>query len=59
MLYLRRDDCRAGAEVACNDDACGRASRLTPTVTAGTTYFIVVDGRDAASGRFRLRVSLS
>ena len=48
MLYLRRDDCRAGAEVACNDDACGRASRLTPTVTAGTTYSYSAFAIDAA-----------
>jgi hypothetical protein len=58
VVYLRRDDCPAGAEIACNDDACaGGASRVTPTVTAGTTYFIVVDGKGAAGGKFKLRVS--
>src|SRR5438093_1031715 len=53
VLYLRSGACAGGPEVAagCNDDACTnatglfRASRLTPTVTAGQTYYIVVDGR--------------
>src|SRR3989442_1343380 len=52
VLYLRSGACASGPEVAagCNDDACTnatglyRASRITPTVTAGQTYFIVVDG---------------
>src|SRR5207253_10888466 len=47
----------------CNDDACAnstgllRASRLTPTVTAGQTYFIVVDGYGGAQGTFSLTVT--
>ena len=52
VLYLRSGACASGPEVAagCNDDACTnatgmyRASRLTPSVAAGQTYFIVVDG---------------
>src|SRR2546426_853441 len=50
VLYLRSGACASGSEAGCNDDACTnstglfRASRLTPTVTAGQTYFIVVDG---------------
>ncbi len=64
IVYLRRADCAAGAEVGCNDDtgSCVTAepstyhgSRLAPTVTAGETYFIVVDGFNE-SGAFVLRV---
>src|SRR5439155_5754141 len=49
VLYLRSGGCASGSEAGCNDDACTnstglfRASRLTPTVTAGQTYFIIVD----------------
>jgi hypothetical protein len=64
LVYLRRADCAAGAEVGCNDDtgSCVTAepstyhgSRLAPTVNAGETYFIVVDGFNE-SGAFTLRV---
>src|SRR5207249_2218255 len=52
VLYIRNSPCATGSELpgGCNDDACTnstglfRASRLTPTVTAGQTYFIIVDG---------------
>ena len=63
VLYLRAASCATGAEVQCNDDACAnasglfRASRITPTVTAGTTYYIVVDGFGGSSGSFALRVT--
>src|SRR5436309_581439 len=64
VLYLRSGVCASGPEVAagCNDDACAnatglnRASRITPTVTAGQTYFIVVDGYGGAQGTFSLTV---
>src|SRR5437867_2228717 len=64
VLYLRSGACASGPEVAggCNDDACtnatglNRASRLTPTVTAGQTYYIVVDGHGGAQGPFSLTV---
>ena len=64
-LYLRSGTCASGTEVAsgCNDDACtnstglSRASRITPTVTAGRTYFIVVDGFAGAAGTFSLTVT--
>ena len=64
IVYLRRADCTVGAEVGCNDDtgSCVTAepstyhgSRLAPSVTAGETYFIVVDGFNE-SGAFTLRV---
>src|ERR1051325_9838970 len=65
VLYLRTGACANGPEMAagCNDDACtnatglNRASRLTPTVTAGQTYFIVVDGYGGAQGAFSLTVT--
>jgi len=52
-------------ELACNDDTRGCAtasgsshgSRLTPTVTAGRPYYIVVDGYGGAQGRFQLTVA--
>ncbi len=65
VLYMRQGSCTAGAEVAggCNDDACtnaigaNRASRITPVVTAGQTYFIDVDGFGGAQGSFSLKVA--
>src|SRR2546426_377824 len=65
VLYLRSGACASGPEVAggCTDDACTnatglyRASRLTPTVTAGQTYYIVVDGYGGAQGTFSLTVT--
>jgi len=62
-LYMRSGSCSSGGEVACNDDACAnasgllRASRITPTVTAGQTYYIVVDGYGGAQGTFALTVT--
>src|SRR2546430_35316 len=58
VLYLRSGVCASGPEVAagCNDDGCvnasglNRASRITPTVSAGQTYFIVVDGYGGGQG---------
>ena len=63
VLYMRGGSCASGTAVACNDDACAnasgmnRASRITPTVTAGQTYFIVVDGYGGAQGTFTLTVT--
>src|SRR5207248_1892089 len=65
VLYMRSGACASGPEMAagCNDDACTnatglyRASRLTPTVTAGQTYYIVVDGYGGAQGPFSLTVT--
>src|SRR5205814_5518512 len=63
VLYVRSGLCASVSEVGCNDDACAnstglfRASRLTPSVTAGQTYFIVVDGYGGAQGTFSLTVT--
>ena len=67
VLYIRNSPCATGSELpgGCNDDACTnstglvRASRLTPTVTAGQTYFIIVDGYSTSSGSFTLSVTPS
>jgi hypothetical protein len=67
VLYLRTGSC-TGFQVACNDDTVGcgtstdllnphRGSRLRPTVTAGTTYYLVVDGYSGKRGNFSLTVS--
>jgi hypothetical protein len=50
VLYVRRDSCCGGAEVACNDDADGRTTSVLslPALLPGT-YYIFVDGANAAS----------
>jgi len=65
VLYMRSGSCQSGSQIACNDDTSGCAtgsnpnygSRITPTVTAGQTYFIIVDGYGGASGNFTLSVT--
>src|SRR5207249_161531 len=62
ILYIRQNTCADGAAEVCNDDACANstgaalASRIDPPVTAGQTYFIVVDGFGGDHGNFRLAV---
>ena len=64
VLYLRANACATGTDLACNDDTAGcpvasapnRGSRLTPTVTAGLTYYVVVDGYSGAHGTYTLTV---
>jgi hypothetical protein len=49
-MYLLAGTCAAASEVdgMCNDDgADGLGSSLTAAVTAGTTYFLVVDNYGA------------
>ena len=68
VLYLRQSACDVGTQIACNDDTTGcaisldgatprRGSRATPTVTAGQTYYIFVDGYGSNSGSFSLSVT--
>jgi hypothetical protein len=56
-LYVREGTC-VGPELACNDDdsSCGPQSKITVSVVAGTTYFIVVDGTATDDGNFTLSV---
>jgi hypothetical protein len=65
VLYLRQGSCSSGSEIACNDDTVGchtsepsdfHGSRITPTVVAGQTYFIVVDGFGTRQGPFTVTV---
>jgi hypothetical protein len=55
MLYL--GTACGGNTVACNDDSCGLQSSISFAATAGTTYYIVVDGYNGASGSYTLNVS--
>ncbi len=65
VLYIRDKNCGSGAQVTCADDtlSCATASGpndgsvVTPTVVAGNTYFIVVDGFNGASGAFSLSIA--
>jgi hypothetical protein len=65
VVYVRRADCSLGTEIACNDDSAGcftsepndhHGSNLSPTVVAGETYFIVVDGYASSQGAYTLSV---
>lgn len=48
-----------GTLSACNNNACGNASRLSLTVRRGTRYGIRVAGNDGAAGAFTLQVKLA
>lgn len=43
--------------IGCNDDFCGLVSQLDVTVTAGNTYYIVVDGWSTSCGNYTLTVA--
>jgi hypothetical protein len=64
VLYVREGDCRNSGDLSCNDDApCAtanspdQASHISLAVTAGQTYFIVVDGYNGGFGNFSLKVT--
>ncbi len=62
VVYMRTAGCTSGTELACDDDTCDDAlphkgSRITPTVVAGQSYDIVVDGYNGAAGTFTLTVT--
>ncbi|HRX84893.1 MAG TPA: hypothetical protein P5572_07740 [Phycisphaerae bacterium] len=44
-------------QVACNDDGCGQASRVTFTATAGETYRMRISGRSCATGAWVLSLT--
>jgi hypothetical protein len=68
VLYLLNGTCSGSAQGACNDDTvdCPAAdglpnstrhgSRVTQQVTAGTTYYVVVDGWGGRRGNYSLKV---
>jgi hypothetical protein len=47
----------AMVSVACNDDFCGVQSQVEVSLTAGTTYYIIVDGYASGSGTYTLNVT--
>jgi hypothetical protein len=63
VLYVNQAACMGGSTVGCNDDSCeirdgsNHGSRVTLNVTAGTTYYVVVDGYGEAQGDFALTVT--
>lgn len=68
-LYLLNSTCAVGSQIACNDDTpnCPAAdglpnntqhgSRITQNVTAGTTYYVVVDGWGGRRGNYSLTIT--
>ena len=63
-LYLYKDDCPdTVAYYACNDDACstglsGGVSELNDIpMASGSTYFIVIDGKNGAAGNYQLDIN--
>ena len=68
VIYMRQGTCGAGTQEACNDDTTGcavvgdgtnphRGSRLRPSVVAGQTYYIIVDGYNGTTGSFTLNIT--
>ena len=63
VLYVAETTC-GGSPLACGDDAVGcgttagarNGSRVTLDVTAGRTYFVVVDGYNGRTGTYSLNV---
>ncbi|MEN0051147.1 MAG: hypothetical protein AAF806_29050, partial [Bacteroidota bacterium] len=59
QFALYEGDCEDLQEINCSDDAFGSnaISAIVADLTIGQTYFIRVDGRDAATGTFQLCVN--
>jgi len=58
VLYVRTDDCDAGPQLACSNQApAGGVEEVSFPATAGQIYSVFVDG--AAAGTFQLSLSLS
>ena len=62
VVYVRKDFCTVGEQVACDNDTCensrgkNTASRVSFSVVAGETYYIFVDGNKRSKGNFSLTV---
>jgi hypothetical protein len=62
VVYLRSGGC-TGSEVGCGafqfpaQGGCFSSALITPTVSAGTPYSVIVDGYAGASGSFTLTVT--
>ncbi|MDQ3031798.1 MAG: hypothetical protein M3Y87_05225, partial [Myxococcota bacterium] len=46
-----------GGAIGCNDDSCSLGSSISIAATAGTTYYVVIDGYNGASGTYTLNVT--
>lgn len=62
-VYVYENACTAGTEIACNDDACSSPSYANyvselvgVALTAGNTYYIVVDGYLTSTGPYTLSI---
>ncbi len=65
-LYVYENTCPGGGPFACNDDSCTAplgqsyvSSLSALTLTAGNTYYFVVDGYGGASGNYTIDISES
>ncbi len=59
VLHVHTGTCASGPAVACNDDgSCGVASELSFAVSAGTTYYLFVDGFGGAAGAYALAIDV-
>lgn len=68
VVYMKASPCLTGPEMTCNDDSPTQSpaclttqgaptpSRITPSVTAPNTYYIVVDGKGTVNHNFTLNV---
>lgn len=63
VVSVLSNTCPGGAQVTCNDNSANWCSNgtthsyVTFTATAGTTYYVVVDGAGSGSGGYNLRVA--
>jgi hypothetical protein len=58
LISVRRGNCGALAEVACNDDAQNTPQSEVSFTTDGTnTYFIVVEGAEGRFGKAKIRIT--
>jgi hypothetical protein len=56
-VYVLEGAC-PGPEIACNDDSCGLQSRIdSVSLTAGTPYYIIIDGYSSNAGNYSLDVT--
>jgi hypothetical protein len=60
-LFVYQDACASGTAIACNDDACGsdgyKSAIYGLSVSAGHTYYIVVDGYGGSCGDYAIAVT--
>jgi hypothetical protein len=60
VLQVYGGTCSSPSSIACNDDACGLASRVTaPGLLAGQTVLVRVGGYVGIQGPYSVRVSLT